>query len=838
MAYSFPRILLSTLFLVNGAMQSTAFATPKKPEADQPFNLAEACGEMLNNTILGTSADGEARSEEALAVLAQRKPFSDLLTSDPNKNLVVQAPFMIMNAAQRVSVLGRSAGVESIRIPGLPNDIVVFNTVSEGVNGQRIIGQVSSIEAILDNVDAQAMGDRSAASVPLSIGSHGSGKSATIEVLRETFQAKTTELNTPYAIWSFEWINMDLIPDVVRLQPRVIENNGTLSAALDDSPILLLPKEIRDQVINLANDAVLDLTKGRQDAMPFLKLNPQDQSIRDTLLLHYRNVEKRDLTSNEIVTILNRHVRLKRVIWDDTSGALPVIDAQGDDPDVAGIFLTPNPVMRVTKGAANIFAWEPGKILKGHGNVVFLDEVLRNPKDLLRLFLRIFQERKVSNGGSPDFPLDTVFLAATNTSSLNELLADPNMHALVDRFLMVEMPWTTKPNEIAQVLLHNYSKHLKMQKLPGLENATEEIGPIEPAKMSEVYPRNASPANSGPDYRYKLLIPLGDREIKFSPHAIRLMSYIIAATRMNTDQAKAKEVMPFSKIVNSGIFRDPIARIRFEEGKLPDVTNGEIEDLRKLARLLDEGSEGIASRDAGRWLNRVVQEAQRSENRNTVTPDLVFKVFQEMLGKRIKTPDNKSRLKWQGLALTVATHLVVPYIEQDVTMAMAADQASIKTAYYDVIDELSAQYRDRQATTYKSRITTEEKPIDLERQAMVHQIFLRQTGRALDAAQIAMYHEQMRSPNGNSVQGDSLHPGLMSAIAAYYAKLTGRLVSVTDLAKHAQTGEGDTEIRSQFSAVLRNMARMGYDTQSAQAALRFIGRMDALTAQVRREQGQ
>jgi predicted Ser/Thr protein kinase len=812
--------------LLGLGLSSTVYA-----ETIEGLDVEGECAKLVANTILSDGLTG--KGDEELEVLTMRKSILDLLAKDPEKNLVVQNPFMIMNSAQRVSVLLRSGGTDTVRIPGLPQEITVFNVVSDGANNKRIIGQETSIETIASNIDAQANGDRSAASVPLQVGSHGSGKSELIQVLREAFTRATKSKNSPHALWTFEWKNMKSIPEVVELNPRFEDYNGTIKAVQDDSPVLLLPKEIRDSVIAKGNDAVLKMTGGTQEAMPYLDLNPQDEGIRRALLMHYRNKFNRDLTSEEIVTILNHHTNLRRVIWDEASGALPVIDAQGDDVDLAGIFLASNPVMRVTHGPSHLFSWEPSKILKGHGNVVFLDEVLRNPTELLRIFLRIFQERKVSLNGSPDFPLDCVFITATNASSLQKILQDPDNHALIDRFLPVEMPWTTNPNQIQQILLHNYSGKLKMQKLPGIQTGEEELGEIKKANMAEIFPRNADPANTGTDYRYKVILPMGDKEVKFAPHALRLMSYIVAATRMNTDQAKAREVMPTSKLVVSQIFRDPISRIRFEEGKLTDIPAGEVEDLRRIAKLLDEGSEGVASRDAGRWLGAVVAEARRPENHNTISPDLVFKVFMDILGKRIKVPDNKTRLYWMQLAQTVATQLIVPQIDQDVALAMAADQAVIKAAYYDMFDEMSAIYRDPRAATYKSRATNEEKTIDRERLAAVSQIFERAQGRRLDIAQIAMYTTATFNPAKGA--SEVLHEGLLGAITAYYAKLTSRLVSVADMAKFAQTGEGDQEVRSQFDTVIKNMKKLGYDQASAIAALRFKGRIEALVAQVQQQ---
>lgn len=822
---SIGRLLLSVLLL--------GFVMVTNSAHSDSLNLSEECAKLLSASFLADSPLAE-RGEEELEVLAMREDLSSLISKDPAKNLAVKNPFMIMNAAQRVGVLVRANGTDKVRIQGFPQEMTVFNVVSKGgANGKRIIGQEASVETIFNNVDAQAMGDRSAASIPLQVGSHGSGKSETIQVLKEAFKTATATKDSPYAIWTFEWTGMKDIPEVVELNPR-FETQNTIKAALDDSPVLLLPKEIQQQVIANANDAVLKMTQGRQEAMPFPEMNPQDWGIREKLLLHYQKKKGSDLTAGEIITILNKHTKLRRVIWDEASGTLPVVDAQGDDVDVAGIFLAANPIMRVEHGPSHLFSWEPAKVLKGHGNVVFLDEVLRNPKELLRLFLRIFQERKIGINGSPDFPLDTVFITATNTSSLNELLADPNMHALVDRFLLVDMPWPTNPQQIMQILFHNYAQRLKMQKLPSLDSEVTEEAPLEPADMSVIFPRGADPTKSGPDYRYKLVLPIGDREIKFSPHAIKLMAYIISATRVNTDEAKAKEVMPTSKLIGSQIFRDPISRIRFEEGKMTDVPNGEIEDLRRLSRLLDEGSEGVASRDGGRWLGEVVSAAQRPENGNSVTPDLVFKVYMDLLGKRIKTPDNKTRLKWLDLSLRVATQLIAPEINKDVTLALAADQASIKGAYYDIIDEMGALYRDPRAKIYKSSKTNEEKSIDTTRLAAVGALFQRSQGRKLDVTQIAMY--TMNAHNSATGDAEVMHDGLVAALGGYYAELSGRMVAVSSLAKLATTGEGGAEVRSQLETVLKNMKKLGYDQASAIAALRFKGRIEALIAEAQPQQ--
>jgi hypothetical protein len=147
-----------------------------------------------------------------------------------------------------------------------------------------------------------------------------------------------------------------------------------------------------------------------------------------------------------------------------------------------------------------------------------------------------------------------------------------------------------------------------------------------------------------------------------------------------------------------------------------------------------------------------------------------------------------------------------------------------------MFDEMSAIYRDPRAATYKSRATNEEKTIDRERLAAVSQIFERAQGRRLDIAQIAMYTTATYNPAKGA--SEVLHEGLLGAITAYYAKLTSRLVSVADMAKFAQTGEGDQEVRSQYDTVIRNMKKLGYDQASAEAAMRFKGRIEALDAQV------
>lgn len=798
-----------------------------------------------------------SRSDAAQHVLSERYSLMDLLAENPEENLAYQAPSIVMGSAQRMLAMIYSEGVKKTQLPwaqGSTNYFPFFSKGSDVTNGRRVVGQLTNIHAFVENVEAQARGDRSGSSPILFVGPHGTGKTEFLNVLANGAQNLTAAPDSPFRSYSYSWVGLENIPSLSRFVEKVNvggkEEVLPIEAPLNDSPFALLPEELQDLLVEMVEPKVKEMTNGMAPT-PVTVPDPQSEHFRNEILSYYAEKKGGPLTVEEAVEALNKHVVVRRVIYGPKYGTMPTIDAQGNDIDVAGLFMAPNPIVRATsnKGPTDVMAWYlTGKILRGHGNAVLFDEFLRNPEELRDMLLRAFESRVLSIGGAPDVPFDSVMIAATNTANLNDVMEEPKGHAQIDRFELVPMRWPVAPYEVSKVLLYMKNKGLRQQQLgyveaePAENEESESIfeekeqHPVAKGDIDVLYPLpETNQRLLGPDGRYRLWFGDGNDAVFVSPHTVRFMSYIISATRMETSQKRAQGLGLNSKIIGSMEFRDPITRIRVLEGE-KHITASERRELAEVTTLLKEGDHGISARDAGRWLTKTISTAKSREYGYTVTPALALKVFKQMIDDgAIQYSGYKERTRWLSLADQVVQKLLVPKLKSDVSAALAREERSVKSAYFDVLAELNALYEDPDARTFISSRNNQEMAIDLQRMQAIEAHYQAKNGRPLDKAQIAMFHSRRVSPN-RAAEDEEFHPELLEAIESYYADLTTRLASIDDLVEFAQSQQGNEETRSLYHSLLKNMKELGYNEQSAIMALKLTNQVQNHQAQVQQQQ--
>ena len=780
----------------------------------------EALPSANMDLIQAVLEEGQLNYDKMAAIMSDSPPLTAYLSSNPQENLAVRAPLTVMNAGQRMLAMIYTAGVEEVEIPYLPEGKVrlypFFSSGTALTNGKRVVGQYYAGAALVDNIYSQAQGDRSGASPLMFVGPHGTGKTEFLKLLGIASENLTGQIEGDFAIYSYSFVDLYQIPALRGIVVRE-EVNGEMvempwDAPKNSSPVTLFPEQIQDRILEVATPKINDMI--RMDPAPVRVPDSQSQVIRNEIILHYTKEKGRQLTLPEVIEVLNKHVRLRRVIMGEAHGTMPMIDPQGNDVDVAGLFMAPNPVMRATsnKGPADVMSWYlNGKVLKGDGNATFLDEFLRNPQEVRDLFLRAFESRMVSIGGAPSEPLDTVFIAATNSANLEDAMSSPASHAQVDRFKMVPMRWTTVPREIAQTLLYMKGGGLKMQ---SLEEHSEQVGAEwQVADLDQVYPfpRRGQRA-LGPDYRYRLAWGTSFDQVYISPHVLSLMAEIIAATRMETDPKAG------AKVASSGVlalpsFQDPITRLRIYQGE-SSVKATEWKELKKVTTLLREGDRGISSRDAGRWLTAALSAARAGGHDNTLTPELAYSVFQKLLGHHegIQVSSHQERVRWKRLAERVATERILPRLKNDVSQALASNETSIEDAYREVLREIREIYQDPEG---------QRENIDMDRYQKIQEYFVKRTGRPLDEAQISLFYlsQSLESEDGRAHQPHEL---LMEAVTSYYADLSQRLAQLGTLAHSDQ--------------VIKNLVKMGYNDHSAQQLHLFIKYLDAQVKKIEEEQ--
>lgn len=786
-----------------------------------------------NAAILPNQIETGKALNQGLQVLAEEHELREMFDPDPNKNLVVQRPMIVMNPAERLLALINSQGSKRIHLPGAAHKKVMYYPLfSDGldvVGGVRIVGQFEAISQFVDMVRAQALGDRSGNSPALLTGPHGTGKSEFLRILRGAYVNLTSAFTSPLATYTFEFQKLHEIPSLRRYLHITTDASGRETsqakrAPMFDSPLAILPPELQQEVIRLGSDRVAELTDGLLP-LPPTDPDPQSAFMRDEILLHFRSQLGRELTLAETIGALNHHIKIRRVIFGKAAGTLPTIEFQGTDIDNRGLFMAPDPVNTMDEGPGHVMSWHlNGKVLLGHGNVILLDEVMRNSSEFLNMLLAILESRVVDIGGSPRVPFHSVILAATNEANVNEAKKDEKQKAQLDRFSAVGMRWTVRPHEILETLLYmkrvGLIAHPLNQPRPEGESegegSTEAVVETADANIRDLFPLpEPDQPVRGPDGRYRLWYKEGNVRLDISPHSLLFLAEIVGATRVKTNVQGYEEILGPYKIINAPLFRSEITRIRMHEG-ITKVSLGEGQELDEVTTKIREGNAGISSRDAGRWMTAVFNEARAPENKGTVTPDLILRVFKRMLDDGRITASVPEQARWSMLANRVVQDILLERLRSDIHRALASNNSTVDSAYDDVMEELKALDADphtKEIVTAHGR----KKTINEARLLKVREIFHRIEGRPLNPGKILMAVHSTTSPRrvDNSVR----HPALLEAITQYYAELETQKVNVDDLYETVMTGEGNEERKTAASAFLNGMGRLGYNEYSAMMAL-------------------
>jgi predicted Ser/Thr protein kinase len=815
--------------IVPGADSKAGAKASAKSETAKAVNPAAESLSLLSKL-------GSEFSDNDAVILSERHDLKEFLTTDPAKNLAIKAPFTVMNAAQRMLGLIYSQGVETVRIPTTNEQVSLFHFFSSGselTKGKRIIGNESAINDFVNNIEQQARGDRSGSSIVLLVGSHGTGKSEFLTILGEGAEKLTKPADSKFATYTFEWTKLEEIPTLLQYLTATKSGDKTvypnMAAPLGDSPFTLFPTEVQNLILENSSSAASALMNGMTPS-PVRKPDPISQFIRAEIIQHESLKKGKGLTASEIVDALSKHVVIKRMVMGRSGGRMPLIDAQGNDIDVAGLFMTPNPVVRFASGAgpSHVMAWYlNGKVLQGHGNAVLFDEFFRNPEELRNMLLGAFESRVLSVGGAPTVPFDAVMIAATNTANLDDISAEGKGAAAADRFKIVPMRWPVDPHQVAQVMLLGKTADLHQQAL----NSEETEAPVENGNMDKLLPRRDSLANfKTPDGRYRLWYGSGEKRVTIAPHTLMVMAEIVSASRMKTDPNDMKTIGFSGKIGMSAIYRDPISRINLFEGLSPQVNASEISELHTVSLLLKEGETGISARDAAKWLSEALDQARSPQYGYTLTPGLAMRVYRSMLKKgSIRYASTKERVTWDGLGSQVVSKLLIPRLESDISKAMASGDRVVHDAYFEMLEEFFAIDQDPAARTYTSSSSRQERAIDKIRLEAVLEIFKKKNGRDLSIHKIAMFHAQQN--NAGTGVGREPDRGLYDSVAEYYAKLNTQVAGINSLIEHARSGNGNDEVRSIYSSLMKSLYGLGYNETAARDALNLVQMVRSQEAQ-------
>lgn len=796
----------------------------------QDLKAENSCGGSLGS-LSGDNVPDEYRSAyESFDIM-------DLVSANPETNLAVRFPSLVMNAAQRIHAMFQQGKPYSITDPVFRVGEVTIYPVFEGANpftsGRMIVGGYDAKSAVANHAESSAAGDGSTAKLPVLTGPSGTGKTEFIQLL-DYLSGNLISDDPNFRLLTFEWFGLDKV-SATKVYAMLDDQGNELPrpSELQRSPFVLLPHRVQDAILQLAAPKVIEL--GGYAPKPVRTAGPQSADILKRLIRHYTEQNNgKPLTENEILNkVLKNHVR---VVHRRTHGEQMFVKlgAHGRDVPYNELFFSPNPFNAALYGPGEPMSYHfNGRILAADGGMLVFDELYRNSPEFRDAILDLIEDGVIQRGGSPAVVLDALILAATNDESIEASRKKATSNAQRDRSRHVAQRRSIHPIEIQKtLLLMKKAERLRQKKLKTEVDSNTTNPSWEDAKLLELFPLPTENGYQGPQGRFAISFKgeEGEKDVFVAPHTLELMSYVVAASRFKTDAAEAKKLGGGYKVIGSAVFQNPIDRLKFLSGDL-QITPGERKELKDLHYLLHEGDGGISQRDAALiWLTTAVERAATAENDYTLTPQIVIDVFLELLDSgEINWSNNKERLDWQAHVDPVVHNFLVPWIRADVLRAMSSGDGAVEKIYDVVRLEILALANDEDATEIMMN-GRQKQAINFTRLEEISKAYANSNGgRPLVPQEVMNFHADPSNPNGR-------HRKLFEAILSLQANKTAQLASFNELSNFAQSGQGHTQVSESYSKFRRIMIEeLGYNDRSVQIAFQIVHQDEARRAQLERE---
>lgn len=777
------------------------------------------CDDLLKGVMakVSQSKDGSTSTYVDQIILNDRPSFSELIDPDPEKNLFARAPLNAMSGAQRMAAMAMSQGVQTKKIGFLTEPVKVYPFFSGGTKvtqGYRVEGNWKATAEVMMYLNAAAEGSRAGRAVPVLFGPGSTGKSEFRTVFEKGAEVLTTS-SPEFTLYSADWVRLNEIPEIVKRWGADID---VIPFPRNKSPITVLPPQFQKQALAMAAIKGTEMLGG---IAPSVSLVPDSwsRSILRYIIAYYTNSVNRPLTPEETLQVIAKHVRIRRFVMSAGYKQFPIVNVQGIDSDASQLFSSSNPIVQAIspEGKMDPFAYShTGQMFQGDGNMTVLEEMTRSHPTFLEKIMDALESREIQSAGGEKEPWDTFVLGISNKESWDSLMSKGGLGALQQRLQKVEVLQPGQPQLIIRGLLYGIKDNVFMKKIG------DSTADWEPMDVDVLYPipEKLEPGYVvGPEKRYFMRIGQGARAVDISPHALRFMAQIIAATRYETDKARAYQLVP-SRLVHDNLFDDPIQRIRYWDGRLTDIQPEERRTLDEMTNKMGEGHNGIPHRNALRWLTKSVNYALQDERLGrTLTPSVMLKVFEEEGFREdgfIPTADHQQAGHYKRLGRLVLKELLVPQVREDINLAYSSQQGQMSEVYEDVLQELMEDHRTKgSATSFTSSRTNREVRINKERVAFIKDFYKRQHGRDLPMDQVMFFHfNQLKEAKGKLEPS----PDITGALSAFMAKKTLEAANASGLAEAIRSGTGSKDTLDLVNSLVKHLENLGYTR---------VGAMDA-----------
>jgi len=357
------------------------------------------------------------------------------------------SPKIARNAHQRVADMFDHYGTEYDEDEGVVEyALAATDPLDEGEN--TFYGRVihEAIHEFVNKVKSGSRGLGPEKRIKLLLGPVGSGKSDFDRQVRRYFEDYT--IRDAGRMYTFRWTNLrDVIPDQ---DP----DDDTVRSPMNQDPLVLLPQEQRDRVLEDLNEALEAPYTIRNEQSP----DPASEFYMDRLLAHY---------DDDLQAVLENHVEIIRLVADENMRQAietfePKDKKNQDETELTGDV---NYSKIAVYGESDPRAFDySGAFCNANRGIFSGEELLKLQREFLYDFLHATQEQTIKPRNNPRIDIDQVIVGRTNMPEYREKKGDEKMEAFNDRTKRIDFPYVLAYEDEAMI----YRKMLRNADLPDI----------------------------------------------------------------------------------------------------------------------------------------------------------------------------------------------------------------------------------------------------------------------------------------------------------------------------------------------------------------------------------
>lgn len=780
-----------------------------------------------------------AVESEAAPAQAQTWTLKSFLVTDPERNLAVQHPFTIANAAEKAyAMIMHEPAREALDPLYRVKPVKIYPMLAgehAAAGGRMVVGQEESIAAFVSFLHSAARGDRSGKTLGFP-GPAGTGKTELLYVLDNLERNLGKEAK--YKQLSYRFKNLAKIPYLKSLfkwdggKPVTEYVNPDLAR----SPFTLLRPDMQEAVLGYARPRIqskwnMTISDGWEDPEP-----KSQEILRAIFEYKFPQIAEGtmtvdDLTEDQYLDTLNEFVVIvPKQLVQPLASEPNIIRAQTDNPNYQALFVRPNLGRLNAYGDQSALGVDySGKIMQQDGRLLMFDELFRNPGEFLNILLEVIQNHIAEVDYGRPVRLDVVPIWNSNDESIERSSEDNAIKALINRTDARSMRSLLASSQIESVIMFQIGLNkFKMRKLGETE--------IKPFVHSEVYPpTDAFGRTYSAHGRYAIYYEMDGQDILLAPYTLNYIAWLASATRFVTDIQKIGKYAGELNMVraNPSLFTDAINRLKISLGeKTPE--RADLMELSRVRYLVNEGEGGIDARSIETWFKEALEIAKNS-GKNVLTPNMVDKAFQKLLDeKSIKPGKETLRAEWQILRERVKLELLLPKLDQEVKAIVSGDGSKAERMYDQVEKEFIALASDQDATEVIPEDGSQRLPVRRDILEEIRGVYRQKFGR--DFQPTFLLRQLAGARRGAQPARD---PDLLEAVRIFISRHESATADYVSAFDSFYRGDSvDPNVRQRVAEVEPVLAAYGYNLDSFKEAVAFMAQLQGAEQLARKRQQQ